>query len=140
MNGPSILLVDTDDRARRALAELLREVGYAVLEAADGADGLALARERAPALVVADPWPSCGEVMGMVQGMRGVPATEQVPVIALTTLAGPEHRSAALAAGCAAYLEKPCPGERVLSEVRRVLHLGPVMAAILPRDLSIAGV
>ena len=129
VSQPTLLLVDPDEGSRGALADLLRAVGYSVLEARDGAEGLGMARERLPQLVIADLWPFSGHPVRMVERLRGSAATARVPVLALTTLVAPEYRGRALAAGCAGYLEKPCPADRVLAEVRRILGMSPSMAA-----------
>jgi DNA-binding response OmpR family regulator len=119
MTDLNLLLVDADERARRALADLLGEVGYALSEAHDGVEAFRMVRERPPALVIADLF-FCASVQ-MVERLRGVPETAGVPVLALTTLVSSEHRGRALAAGCAGYLQKPCPAEEVLAEVARIV-------------------
>ena len=129
MKKQTLLLVDPDDGARDALAELLRDAGYSVLEARDGSVGFRMALEWLPGLVIVEPWPSCPASVRVVERLRSAAATRHVPVLALTTAAAPEHRTRALAAGCADYLEKPCPPERVLRVVRRILGPAPSGAA-----------
>lgn len=128
----TLLLVDSHDSARRALAALLRECGYSVLEAHNGMEGFRVARERHPELVIVDLWPFFSASVQMVERMRGTGAAAQIPVLVLTSVVSPEYRARALAAGCAGYLEKPSPAEVVLAEVRRILEPPPSAAAPAP--------
>lgn len=118
-----LLLVDSHDGARGALATLLRHVGYSVREARNGIEGLLVARTEPPRLVIADLWPFFSASLQMVERLRAQGAT--TPVLVLTSAVSPEYRSRALAAGCDAYLEKPCDPQRVLAEVRRILDADP---------------
>lgn len=111
--------MDSHDGARSALAALLREVGYPVREARNGLEGLRAAREIPPRMVIADLWPFFSASLQMVERLREQDG--RTPVVVLTSAVSPEYRTRAMAAGCAAYLEKPCEPTRVLAEIQRIL-------------------
>lgn len=120
MRRPTILIVDSYHGSRRALGDLLRESGYPVFEAPNGVDGLRLAREIVPALVLVALWPFFSSSVQMVERLRESPRTERTDVLVLTSAVSTQHRNRALAAGCAGFLEKPCDADGVLAEVRRI--------------------
>lgn len=117
----AVLVVDSYAAARRALGDLLRECGVPVLEASHGIEGLRLAREHAPALVVTELWPFFSGALLMMEALRAAPATRRIPVLVMTSQVGPECRARALTLGCVEYLEKPCAPEAVITAVRRAL-------------------
>jgi two-component system cell cycle response regulator DivK len=102
------ILVVEDNPANMALATfLLQSVGHTVLGTTDAEAGLALARERQPALVLMDI---------QLPGMDGLAATallkqggttREIPVIALTALAMSGDEQRIRAAGCDGYIAKP---------------------------------
>jgi two-component system cell cycle response regulator DivK len=106
VTGPTILIIDDDLCSRKLARDVLSHVGYAILEAANAEDGLALASSERPGLVLMDvqlPGMSGVEALGR---LRADPVTTGIPVIAVTALAMTEDRDR-LAAGFDAYLEKP---------------------------------
>ena len=126
MKPPTLLVVDSDHGSRRALGDLLRECGYSVFEAPNGVDGLRLAREVAPALVIADLWPFFSASVQMVEQLRDGGRPDRTDVLVLTSAASTHHRNRAVEAGCAGFLEKPCRADEVLAEVRRSISPAPL--------------
>lgn len=122
MARPLILLVDTYASSRRALADLLLDSGYAVSQAESGAEGVRVAAENRPELIIADPFPDFSVSLRMLELLRGDRATRSIPLLVVTSLI-PQTRSDRLPRlGFAGYLQKPCAPELVLSEVRRILN------------------
>lgn len=119
-DAPALLLLDPYEQGRRGLAEFFREHGYAVAEVGDEAEALRAARRAPPGVVIVDPWPFPAS-LELVERLRSARPTGDASIVALSAAAAPEHRRMALAAGCHAYLEKPCPPDRVLAVVRRLL-------------------
>jgi CheY-like chemotaxis protein len=107
-NGePVILIVEDNARNLKLVRDVLNHVGYRTLEAATAEDGLALAREERPGLVLMDiqlPGMDGVEALGR---LRSDPATAGVRVLALTAFAMKDDRERFLAAGFDGYLEKP---------------------------------
>lgn len=104
---PSLVVVDDDDVVREAMRDLLRDMGMEVIgEAANGADGVRLALELRPDVVLMDL---------RMPGISGLEATSQikssdreVQVIVLTAYDDPALKSGAVKAGVYAYLVKGC--------------------------------
>ncbi|WP_051933517.1 ATP-binding protein [Massilia sp. BSC265] len=105
--GAPILLIEDNQDARQMLAAQLATMGYRVLEADNGLDGLALARRERPGLAIVDiglPGMNGYEIAAQ---MRRDPALEQVRLVALTGYGQEADRRRALDAGFDAHLVKP---------------------------------
>jgi len=107
VTGQAILIIDDDPCSRKLARDVLSHVGYAIREAANAEDGLALAYSERPRLVLMDvqlPGMSGVDALGR---LRADPVTAGIPVIAVTALAMKSDRARLAAAGFDAYLEKP---------------------------------
>ncbi|MGH7390031.1 MAG: hybrid sensor histidine kinase/response regulator [Candidatus Rokuibacteriota bacterium] len=106
--GREVLIVEDDEHSRTLMRWVVEDVlGGRARVSEDGERGIAEALERPPALVLLDlmlPHVSGWEV---ARQLRQHPATRQLPIIAVSALARPQEREAALHAGCDAYLRKP---------------------------------
>ena len=100
-----ILLVE-DNKVQKLVSErMLVRAGYEVLWAADGEHALSVANEQAPDLIVLDMLlPKLGGV-GVLQALKQSPATEGIPVVALSALPG-SNASKIAAEGAEEYFEK----------------------------------
>ena len=101
-----ILLIEDNADAREALRALLELDGYEVLAAADGAEGLDLARTKAPEVALVDIGLPGFDGYEVARRMKALPAPPSV-MIALTGYSEPEDRQRAKDAGFAAHLVKP---------------------------------
>ena len=112
-----------DDNAdqRRLYVDILSHAGYSVIEARDGVEAIARAREDHPALIVMDVTMPGTSGWNAVRAVRDQKETRDIPVIVVTGLAGTRDRDASFAAGSDAYLSKPVSPRRLLEEVRRFL-------------------
>jgi CheY-like chemotaxis protein len=118
---PSLLVVDDDD-TREALAELLRDEGYAVATAKDGAQALERLHEHLPDLVLLDivmPRTTGLELLGSVR-QRHSPA--ELPVIMMSAKGQSTDVVAALSQGANDYVTKPLDLPIVLARVRAQLR------------------
>lgn len=121
MNGELILVVEDDEKSRKLIRDLLAVKGYRLLEAASAEDGLRLAREARPSLIVMDirlPKMSGFEAMEKLQEGE---ETRHIPVIALTASAMPDDRKRILNGAFRAYHSKPINVREFLSIVADVL-------------------
>ncbi|MCC6382377.1 MAG: response regulator transcription factor [Dehalococcoidia bacterium] len=115
----TVLVVEDDETLRFTVAHNLRREGYAVLTAARGDDGLRLARDARPDLIVLDL---------MLPGIDGVQVCRllrresAVPIIMLTALGGEGDRVAGLDVGADDYLAKPFGMRELLARVRALLR------------------
>ena len=119
---PIILLVEDNEMNRDMLSRRLERKGYTVLMAADGAQGLALARSASPDLVLMDISLPVLDGWEATRRIKAEPATRAIPVIALTAHAMVEDREKSLAAGCDDYDTKPVDWQRLLGKIERLLQ------------------
>jgi CheY-like chemotaxis protein len=92
--------------------------GFVVDEAANGADALALARDKRPDLVLMD---LCMPVMDGVEAIKALRAdspTAQVPIIVITAQGTDESAQRAAEAGADAYVDKPVMPDELLQHMR----------------------
>ena len=121
MKDPLILLIEDHEDNRNIYRTILEHSGFRVLVAVDGREGIRLAQEGCPALILMDI--SIPHVDGWeaTRILKADPATATIPIIALTAHALPEDRERAQAVGCDGYLAKPVEPRRVIEEVRKFL-------------------
>src|SRR2546425_9808084 len=111
-----ILVVDDRRISRQFLQTLLGYSNHQVLEAADGAEALALARAERPDLVITDIVMPTMDGYEFVQRLRADPTIAQTPVIFYTaTYRDSEAKRLALSCGVPFVLSKPSQPEKILS-------------------------
>jgi two-component system, cell cycle response regulator DivK len=102
-----VLIVEDNPRNLKLARDVLNHAGYDTLEADNAEDGIALARQARPGLVLLDiQLPGMDGVQALGH-LRADPATRDIPVIALTAFAMKTDRERFLAAGFDRYVEKP---------------------------------
>jgi CheY-like chemotaxis protein len=118
---PTVLVVDDDADNREMLAMWLDCCGFRVIEAANALAALTTIAERPPDAILLDIGLPDVDGYEVCRRVRRNPATESMPIVALTGFAFPADVERARDAGCSAVLVKPCPPERVLLELQRRL-------------------
>jgi two-component system cell cycle response regulator DivK len=118
---PKILLVEDNEMNRDMLSRRLSRRGYDVGIAVDGREGIDQAKAGSYDLVLMDM--SLPEIDGWeaTRQLRADPATEGLPIIALTAHAMAGDREKALEAGCDDYDTKPIELPRLLSKIEALL-------------------
>jgi CheY-like chemotaxis protein len=120
-----VLLVEDDADTYELYSEVLASAGFSVIGADNGTDAIHQALQHEPDLVVMD---------YELRGMDGVAATEllkhdprtrEIPVMMLTGHVARRQIDRARAAGCDAFLSKPCPIHQLLDEVGRLVDTDP---------------
>ena len=105
---PSVLIVDDDPSIRKLVATTLEDVaGFELVEAADGDEALALAREEAPAIVLLDIDMPGIDGFEACRRLRAEPGTADTTVVMLTAAADEEAERAAEEAGADLFITKP---------------------------------
>jgi CheY-like chemotaxis protein len=117
-----ILLVEDNEMNRDMLSRRLQRRGYEITLAVDGREGVSKAQEGGYDLVLMDM--SLPEVDGWeaTRQLRADPATQTLPIIALTAHAMSGDRDKALEAGCDDYDTKPIELERLLAKIEALLQ------------------
>jgi two-component system, cell cycle response regulator DivK len=104
-NMSTVLLIDDSKFLRRANELSLTKAGHQIVTASDGEEGLRLAREKKPDVVILDMMlPKIGGEQ-LLQLLKGDPLTAKIPVIVLSSLSQ-KNGEKLMSAGAAAYLEK----------------------------------
>lgn len=117
----SILTVDDSASLRMAIRIALTGAGYAVTEAADGAEGLAKATATRFDLIVTDLNMPNMNGLEMIRALREQPAQAGVPIIFLTTESDDAMKAQAKAAGATGWLVKPFQPEQLIRVAQKVL-------------------
>jgi two-component system, cell cycle response regulator DivK len=115
----NVLIVEDDDRNRKLARDVLVAAGFRTLEAATGAEGIALAREHAPDVILLDLRLPDIDGAEAVQALKGDARTERIPVVAISALSLEGNEGWLEAAGFAGAIEKPISVKRFPDDVRR---------------------
>jgi two-component system cell cycle response regulator DivK len=119
-----ILIVEDNEKNLKLARDVLQFRGFRTLEAVTGEQGIALAMEHLPDLVLMDyQLPGMNGVEAL-KALRQDPATAAIPVVALTASAMREDRERFLAAGFDGYLTKPIDVREFGNQVRSFLTSG----------------
>ena len=121
MPGELILLVEDNDNNRLLVRDVLQASGYRVVEAENAEDGLRMAAEQQPALILMDIQLPGMNGIEALQRLRADPGTRAIPVIAVTASAMTQDRRQIMAAGFDGYQPKPISVKGFLQAVREML-------------------
>jgi two-component system cell cycle response regulator DivK len=117
----TILIVEDNEKNMKLVRDVLQVKGYATLEAMTGEDGVRLAKERLPALVLMDiQLPGISGLEALKQ-LRADPATAAIPVIAVTASVMVSDRRNITDAGFDGYVGKPLNLKEFLAAVASAL-------------------
>ena len=120
----TILIVEDNEKNMKLLRDILRHHGHATLEARTGEDGVRLAFECAPDLILMDiQLPGIDGIVAL-QRIREQAALDAVPVIAVTASVMPDDRRHIASSGFDAFLTKPISLKPFLATVERFLANG----------------
>lgn len=120
-----VLLIEDNEQNRYLMNFLLDKHGYAVVEAFDGPQGVKLAAEEFPRLILLDIQLPTMDGYAVARALRANPALENIPIIAVTSYAMAGDREKALAAGCTGYIEKPINPATFMARIERYLDNPP---------------
>jgi two-component system cell cycle response regulator DivK len=118
-----ILIVEDNDKNLKLVRDVLQVKGYATIEAGTAEDGIVLARERKPDLILMDiqlPGMNGIEAIGV---LRADPSTADIPVAAVTASVMQHDRNKITEAGFNAYVGKPINLNEFLATVRKLLEV-----------------
>src|SRR5262245_25806281 len=121
MAGELILIVEDNDKNRKLVRDLLQVKGYRTVESETAEEGLRLAREHRPALVLMDIQLPGMNGIEALQHLRADEATRAIPVMAVTASAMTQDRQKILAAGFDAYQSKPINVKEFIDAVAALL-------------------
>ncbi len=116
--GKRILVVDDTKEIVQVVSQRLKSWGYQVLTAASGEEGLTMAMEQVPDLVLLDIMMPKLKGWDMCARLKSDPKTKHIPVIFLTALGLADHVKAGLEQGADDYLVKPFEPEELRDRIR----------------------
>ena len=118
----TILIVEDNDKNMKLARDILNAKGYVTLEAVTGEEGVKLAKEKVPDLVLMDiQLPGINGIEAFRQ-IRADTKTARIPVVALTASVTPTDRSEINAAGFDAFIGKPISLKEFVETVKRLIE------------------
>lgn len=122
--GQTLLVIDDDPLIRNHLALTLQQEGYKVLEAADGDEGLRLAREHRPAAITLDVMMPHKDGWITLSELKSDPELRTIPVIMISLI---DNRSRGIELGAVDFLTKPVDRDYLMRLLSRHAGLGPIL-------------
>ncbi len=122
MAGALILIVEDNEKNRKLVRDVLTFKGYEVIETETGEEGVRLARERHPSLVLMDIRLPGIDGIEALKRLRAEETTQGIPVMAMTASVMSEDRQKILPAGFNAYQSKPINVADFVAAVAQLLE------------------
>ena len=123
MAGELILIIEDNEKNRKLARDVLQVKGYKTIESENAEEGLKLAVEQSPDLILMDiQLPGMDGITAMKQ-LKADARTKSIKIVAITASAMTHNRQTMLAEGFDGYQTKPISLKDFLGEVQRVLNL-----------------
>jgi len=120
----TILIVEDNEKNMKLVRDILRHHGHATLEAVNGEDGVRLATEQRPDLVLMDiQLPDIDGIIALGR-IRTDTSLDAMPVLAISASVMPDEQQKIVASGFDAFITKPINLKAFLDTVRRYLEQG----------------
>ncbi len=129
-DGRRVLLVDDEQEVRDFVSRLLKEFGYEVRTAGDGAEALRLAETEPPDAVLLDVALPDMSGLEVCRRLRAAHRTRTVPILLVTGLTDLETRLAGFHAGADDYVIKPFEPTELAARLRGRLELAAIRARV----------
>ena len=120
-----VLVVDDEPDVRMLLRTNLRAGGFDVLEASNGAEGLAIAKHELPTVIILDLMMPEMSGIEVCRALRKHPPTSRIPILMLTAKTTEEDKVAGFEVGADDYVTKPFSPREVVLRVRAVARRKP---------------
>jgi two-component system cell cycle response regulator DivK len=122
--GELVLIVEDNDKNMKLTRDVLQFHGFATAEATNGEDGVNMARERRPALILMDIQLPGIDGVTALQRIREDAATSRIPIVAMTASVMKEDRERFDKAGFDGFITKPIDVKRFPDQVREIMTRG----------------
>ena len=116
-----ILIIEDNEKNRKLIRDLLQAKGYQTIESDTAEEGISLAEERKPALILMDIQLSGLDGIAAMKQLKATVATSRIPVMAITASAMTNNRESMLAEGFDGYQIKPFNLSEFLADVARLI-------------------
>jgi two-component system phosphate regulon response regulator PhoB len=135
-----VLIVEDEKDVREMLRLNLKAGGFDVLEAHNGAEGLAIAKAELPSVVILDLMMPEMSGMEVCRALRRNPATSRIPILMLTAKSAEVDKVAGLEVGADDYVTKPFSPRELLLRVRAVARRQPDQGVSRPAPVKAGGI
>ncbi len=122
--APVVLVAEDDEDILLLVTTRLRRDGYELVQARDGGEALAVARERHPRVAVLDLGMPVLDGLAVLREIRADPALAGTKVLLLTAKAQPQDVRRGLEGGADAYMTKPFRPDELAATVRELANAG----------------
>ena len=131
--GPKrrVLVIDDEATARGVIARMLEKEDFEIILAADGSEGLRLAKEAKPDIITLDVLMPGLDGWAVLKALKSDPATADIPVIMLTIV---DDRRLGMSLGAADYLSKPIDRRRLQAILRKYRRDGAACRTLVVED------
>ena len=116
-----ILIVEDIAMSRRLIGDILKYHGYEILEAENGEEGIRMAKEHIPDLIIMDLQMPVKNGYDAIKVLKSDPVTKNIKILAVTSFAMAGDREKALEIGVDDYIEKPINTRELPERVKRLL-------------------
>jgi CheY-like chemotaxis protein len=117
-----ILLVEDDEMSREMLSRRMRRLGFQVITASGGREGIQTARAEMPDVILMDLCMPEVDGITAVEHLKRDRTTADIPIIALTALTTNVDVLRAARAGCGQYETKPVVLDRLVAKIQKVVE------------------
>jgi len=122
MAGELVLIIEDNEKNRKLVRDVLNVKGYKTIESDAAEEGIELAIEKSPSLILLDIQLPGMDGIAALKHLKTHPRTKSMPIIAITASAMMYNRVTMLAEGFDGFQSKPINVKDFLEEVRRVLE------------------
>ena len=121
----TVLVIDGEDRDRSEIVTALKREGFALLEASNCAEGLKVALQKKPHLIIADIVMTNVGMDGkdMIRAIKGNVNLQHTPLVALSTTSTAEEEATLLEMGCFDFMAKPLNPVRLVARTKHALRI-----------------
>lgn len=116
-----VLVIEDNEQNAYLMRFLLERNGFEVRVATDGRQGIALAKEHLPHIILLDIQLPTMDGYAVARALRAAPSLHNVPIVAVTSYAMPGDREKCLEAGATDYVEKPINPATFVNQIRQYL-------------------
>ena len=120
-----ILIVEDDPKNLKLIRDLLQVSGYSVLEASDGKQGVEMAKEKNPDLILMDIQMPVMDGLEATRILKAERETNKIPIVVLTAYAMKGDEEKMREAGCDGYITKPIDTRKFLKKISEYLSEKP---------------
>jgi len=124
MANETILIVEDDPKALELMTDLLRQEDYRIISARDGAQGLEVAKQEQPDLILMDVQLPGLNGLAVARRLKEDPATAMIPIVAVTSMTLGREEAQAMVRDCVGYIPKPISPRSLLGLVPAFLQAG----------------